>query len=291
MDVIIASMLIIQRPASTTDMHSEDVCNFTARLCKYLRLIFYSICPLNRKKRCSLGLFLTMIFFLFASPAWTYEMSKLISSNDPYYEPVTACHYLGIIYPDGGAEVRLEQSLNRYQVAHITILTLEALGVEVSKDKSKMRYRDIPASHWAIDDVAGCVNLGLMGGFADLTFQGSSNMLKEHWLAMSSVLAIKFAPEPSLDQAQTPPRLRDLPTLNWLWDPINTLGKYGWLDPSVMDDDFLNRNDSVTRRVLYWYLGKLILAVKGPVDTWAVNSSIKTSPEQAVVFHLEASSE
>jgi hypothetical protein len=208
--------------------------------------------------------------FLFAGVKDTeaFATDSLLSPSDPYYETVEACRKLGIIQADQGDDFRLEQSLNRYQVAHATVTTLEALGIDVPKDVSKVHYADIPPGHWAMDDVAGCVNLGLMVGFEDYSFQGRSNMLKEHWLAMAFVFATKFAPPPSPDQAQIPPLFRDLPTINWLWTPINTLAKYGWLDPDVMDDDFLNRNNTVTRKILYWYLGKLILARKGPLDTW-----------------------
>lgn len=232
-----------------------------------------------------------VFFIILSSPATAYDLTSLISTDDPFYEPVAACHYIGIIYSEGGSDVRLEQSLNRYQVAHITILTLETLGYSVNKDTTAMTYHDIPASHWAIEDVAGCVNLGLMGGFEDLTFQGRSNMLKEHWLAMSSVIAVKFAPEPTPEFAQEPPKFRDLPTINWLWQPINTLAKYGWLDPSVMDDDFLNRNDTVTRKIIYWYLGRLILSVKGPVDTWSDNVEISGSKEHTDEIQIEESTE
>ena len=133
-----------------------------------------------------------------------------------------------------------------------------------------------------MDDVAGCVNLGLMGGFEDLSFQGRSNMLKEHWLAMASNFALKFAPAPAPEQAQIPPQFRDLPTINWLWTPINTLAKYCWLDPDVMADDFLNRNDTVTRKTMYWYLGKLILSRKGPLGTWSDAAHVSSAAQAAI---------
>jgi hypothetical protein len=280
MNVIIAAMLSLKQSHSISRLHYKDASCISARSHKlsnhYCRF---------RKHSLKMSLFFGVLFgfvvlIVFNKPISAYDFSRFISTNDPYYEPIAACNYLGIIYQESGEEVRLEESLNRYQVAHITVLTLEALGVPVVKDVSTLKYHDIPASHWAVGDVAGCVNLGLMGGFEDLTFQGRSNMMKEHWLAMSSVLAVKFAPEPSPEQAQIPPQFRDLPTINWLWQPINTLGKYGWLDPSVMDDDFLNRNDSVTRKILYWYLGKLILSLKGPLDTWKNSATPEIKTEQ-----------
>ena len=205
-----------------------------------------------------------------------------LSSDDPYFESVEACRQLGVILFDQGDEFRFDQSMNRYQVAHATVITLEALGVEVPKNPDKVRYADIPSGHWAMGDVAGCINLGLMGGFEDLSFQGRSNMLKEHWLAMASNFALKFAPAPAPEQAQIPPQFRDLPTINWLWTPINTLAKYCWLDPDVMADDFLNRNDTVTRKTMYWYLGKLILSRKGPLGTWSDAAHVSSAAQAAI---------
>ncbi|MCD6119508.1 S-layer homology domain-containing protein [bacterium] len=193
-------------------------------------------------------------------------LAEIIEPEDPYYETVRACHELGIIRPVANGDFRLDQALNRYEVAHLTIETLKALGIEVPTDDKQVRYHDIPGGHWAYDDVAGCVNLGLMGGFEDLSFYGRRNMLKEHWLAMASALAVKFAPLPDPEDAQQVPAYSDLPELNWLWNPINTLASYGWLDPDTMEDDFLNRNDAVTRRLLYWYLGRLIIARMGESD-------------------------
>lgn len=208
--------------------------------------------------------------------ACAFVIEDHLRTDDPYFEPIYACYQLGVLTPDSAGSFRLEQTLSRYQVAHTTIATLDALGIELPRDVEPLKYADVPGGHWAYREIATCVSLGLMGGFSDLTFQGRSNMLKEHWLAMSATLALKYAPQPAKEHAMTPPKYRDLPTLNWLWDPINTLGIYGWLDPDAMADDFLNRNDMVTRRLLYWYLGKLIIARLGPAEFWDM-SAVKSA--------------
>lgn len=205
---------------------------------------------------------------MIAPPAQAVVIEDHMQPGDPFYEPIYACYKLGILKTDSNGSFRLDQTLSRYQVAHTAIQTLEMLGVELPGDIEPLKYPDVPGGHWAYREVSTCVSMGLMGGFGDLTFQGRSNMLKEHWLAMSATLALKFAPTPAKKQAVTPPKFRDLPTLNWLWDPINTLGRYGWLDPDTLADDFLNRNDMVTRRLLYWYLGKLIISRLGPSEYW-----------------------
>ncbi len=216
---------------------------------------------------------LAVLLFL-ASPSNALVLEDHLKPGDPYYDPIYACYKLGVLKPDSGGSFRLDQTLSRYQVAHAAILTLETLSVELPSGPAPLKYPDVPGGHWAYRDVQMCVSLGLMGGFGDLTFQGRSNMLKEHWLAMSATLAQKYSPAPSKDQALTPPKFRDLPTLNWLWDPINTLGRYGWLDPDTLADDFLNRNDMVTRRLLYWYLGKLIISRLGPAEFWETGAAM-----------------
>lgn len=218
------------------------------------------------------ALFALAVLLASSLPAAALALEDHLQPGDPFYEPVYACYKLGVLKPDSGGSFRLDQTLSRYQVAHAAVLTLETLGVELPMDVQPLKYPDVPGTHWAYRDVQVCVSLGLMGGFGDFTFQGRSNMLKEHWLAMSATLALKYSPAPSKDQALTPPKFRDLPTLNWLWDPINTLGRYGWLDPDTLADDFLNRNDMVTRRLLYWYLGKLIISRLGPPEYWEMNA-------------------
>jgi hypothetical protein len=214
-----------------------------------------------------------LLFAFLAPAAAAFNLAEDIPSDDPYFEPLYACQALGLLDAGASGSFRLEESLDRYQVAHIVVQALLVLGVELPANPAPVKWPDVPGGHWAYRDIAICVDLGLMAGYDDLSFRGRSSMQKEHWLAMASNLARKFAPEPAPEEQQVVPIFRDLPDLNWLWTPIRELARYGWLDPETTEDDFLNRNDIVTRRLLYWYLGKLALSRKGPLGTWAAAES------------------
>jgi hypothetical protein len=146
-------------------------------------------------------------------------------------QAIEALAQKGIIggYPDGS--FKPEKALTR---AELCALLIKAKKITVSKSKEQI-FSDLPAGHWATPYIKAAVDIKLVGGYPDGTFQPSKTLNR-----VEGVLILSRFADLKPIRGESP--YQDLPAKHWAAPNIIAASNAGLLN-YIKDNNFEPKKD------------------------------------------------
>jgi spore germination protein YaaH len=126
------------------------------------------------------------------------------------------------------------QPLKRAEAAAVLVRAVRSLGAGTTAEAAvSTGFKDIPAGHWASDEIASAQSMGLVDGYADGTFAPDAPVTREQFAAMLH-RALGSAAESSGasagNMAGKAPLFQDMTSARWSWKAVAALQSKGLVD-------------------------------------------------------------